>query len=183
MAKDKEKARKKGRRAYLDDIRPNLAGEYVYTGSHYRYKPEAKSFRRALTEIVLLAVLSLASLLAAGCVRAGGMGNCFYVIIPYIAEAIAVFTLVWAVTKLLINGEKLREYIYAASVEKLPVRTLLSAIFAAAGTLCIIIFIILNGIDGSIGEIILLLVAKIVAIAAPLILRKLLSSLNWEKEL
>ncbi len=182
MAKDKNQTRKKGRRAYLDDIRPNLAGEYVYTGAYYRYQADKKSFARALSEIVLLAALSLAAVIASGFVRAGGMANCFYVLIPYMAETIAVVTLVWAVGKLLIKGERLREYVYGSSVLKIPVRAFLSAIFAIVGAVCIIVFIILNGIDGSIGEIIILLVAKIFGISSPFALRKLMRGLNWEKD-
>lgn len=170
----------KGRRAYLNDIRPNLAGEYVYVGNYYCYVPKGKSFRRALAEIIALSLLSLAGLVAAGFVRAGGMANCVYVIVPYMAEAIAVFTMLWAVCKLLFKGRRLREYVYGSSVAKLPVRTVCSASFAGLGLLCIIIFSAINGIDGSIGEFVLLLLAKAVAIAAPLLLRKLINSLSWE---
>ncbi len=181
MAKDRDNSKKKGRKSYLSDIQPNLAGEYVYTGDHWSYVPEGKTYRRAMTEIVILSLLSLAALVAAGFVRAGGMGNCFYVIIPYMAEAISVFTLELAVYKILVKGKKLRDYVYTASVPKLPVRALLSAVFSAIGAACIIVFIIINGIDGSLGEIITLFTAKLIAIAAPLFLRKLMSTLRWEK--
>lgn len=182
MAKEKEKAKKKGRKAYLNDIRPNLSGEYVYTGAHLSFVPENKSYRRASSEISAAALLSLAALVAAGFVRAGGMGNCFYVLIPYMAEAIAVFTLLLAVYKLLSRGSRLRDYEYESSVVKMPVRALLSAIFAAVGLVCILVFVGINGADGSPGELVLLFAAKAVAIAAPLFLRKLLSALRWEKE-
>ena len=182
MAKEKEKAKKKGRRAYLQDIRPNLSGEYVYTGAHLNFVPEKMSFRRAAFAIAGYALLSLAGFVAAGFVSAGGMGNCFYVIIPYIAEAIAVFTLLLAVYKAISRGSRLRDYEYESSVVKMPVRALLSAIFAAIGLVCIAVFTAINGIDGSAGEFALLLVAKAVAITVPFLMRKLLASLRWEKE-
>lgn len=182
MAKEQDKAGKKGRKSYLNDIQQNLSGEYIYTGAHWSYVPEGKSYPRAVFEIVIFSLLSLAAVVSAGLVRAGGMGNCFYVLFPYIAELIAVFTLELAVYKLAVKGKKLRAYEYSASVEKIPVRAMLSAVFAGIGIVCIIIFVIINGIDGSFGEIILLFCAKAVGIAAPLFLRRLMGALRWKKD-
>ncbi len=182
MAKEKGKAKKKGRKSYLQDIRPNLSGEYVYMGAHLNFVPEKMSYRRAASAMAVYALLSLAGLAAAGFVRAGGMGNCFYVLIPYMAEAIAVFTLLLAVYKALSRGSRLRDYEYESSVVKMPVRALLSAVFAAVGLVCIAVFTAINGIDGSVGEFALLLAAKALAIIAPFLLRRFLASLRWEKE-
>lgn len=177
-----ENKKKKGRKAYLNDIQPNLAGEYVYVGAHYRYASEGMSYSRARAAIMLLEGLSLLSLIAAGCVSAGGMGNCVYVIVPYIAEAIAVFVTAYAVFKLVMGGEKLREYVYEASVKRIPGGALCSSVFAVVSAVCILVFTILNGIDGSAGEFVLLTAAKAVGIAAPLFLRKFIKTLKWEKE-
>lgn len=176
-----DNSKKRGRRDYLSDIQPNLAGEYVYTGEHWSYVAGDRSYSRAIIEIIVFSLLSLAAAVAAGLVRAGGMSNCFYVLFPYIAELIAVFTLQLAVYKLAVKGKRLRAYDYSSSVEKIPVRALLSAVFSGIGTVCIIIFVILNGIDGSLGEISLLFLAKAVAIVSPICLRKLMAALRWEK--
>lgn len=180
MANTGSSKKKKGRRSYLNDIQPNLAGEYVYVGKYYCFVPQGKSYGKAIAEIVILALLSLAGLVAAGFVNAGGMGNCFYVIIPYMGEAISVFVLLWAVSKLLIKGEKLREYVYGSSVLRIPTAAVCCAAFAAVGIVCILIFTILNGPDGSIGEMMFLLLGKAFAVAAPLLLRRLIKSLRWE---
>ncbi len=182
MAKENNKTRKKGRKAYLNDIRPNLSGEYVYTGAHLNFVPGKRSYRQAASGMAAYALLSLAGLVAAGFVRAGGMGNCFYVLIPYMAEAVAVFTLLLAVYKTLSRGSRLRDYEYESSVVKIPVRALLSSVFAAVGLVCVLVFVILNGPDGSLGELIALLAAKAVAIVVPLLLRSFMASLCWEKE-
>ena len=71
MAQDKPKRKRKNRKAYLNDIRPNLSGEYVYVGAHYRYAGTDKSYGRAIAGIVVPALLSLAGFLAAGFVNAG----------------------------------------------------------------------------------------------------------------
>jgi len=180
MANTGDKKKKKGRRSYLNDIRPNLAGEYVYVGDYYCYVPQGKSYRRAVAELSLLTLLGFLALVAAGFVNAGGMGNCFYVIIPYMGEAISVFVLLWDVRQIIIKGEKLREYVYGSSVLRIPAASLCCAAFAGAGVVCILIFTILNGIDGGAGEYLLLLAAKTVAVAAPILLRRLVKSLKWE---
>lgn len=182
MAQDKSKRPHKNRKAYLKDIRPNLSGEYVYVGAHYRYAGKDLSYGKAIAGIAVPALLSLAAFVAAGFVNAGGMSNTFYVLIPYMAEAIAVFTLLWAVCKLLMNGQRVRDYIFDASFNKLPVRALLSSVFAAVGMVSIIVFVAINGPDGSMGELVLLFAAKILAIVAPLVLRKLVKLVKWEKE-
>lgn len=177
---DKGKKNKKGRKAYLNDIRPNLAGEYVYVGDYYTFVPDGKSFPRALAEIIICSLLGFLGLVCAGFVEAGGMGNCFYVIIPYMGEAISLFVLLWAVSKLLFKGSKLREYVYGSSVLRIPGAATVTAAFAGAGALAIIVFTVLNGIDGSAGEYILLLLGKALNIAAMLMLRKLMKSLSWK---
>ena len=182
MAKEDNKTRRTGRRAYLNDIQPSLSGEYVYVGAHYRFVAEEKTYLRSMLEISVLAFLSLAGFLAAGFVRAGGMSNCIYVLVPYMAEAIAVFTLLLALGKALIKGRRLREYEYEASIVKLPVRALLSAVFSAVGLIGIIIFVIINGAGGSVAELVVLLVGKVVSVVAPVALRKLMAALHWEKE-
>ena len=176
------KGKKKGRRAYLNDIQPNLAGEYVYTGAYYVYAGKDMSFSKARSRVLFLSMLSMLALIAAGFVRAGGMGNCYYVLIPYMAEAISVFVTAGAAARLLLNGEKLREYIYGAIIPRIPKAAVCSAAFAAVGCVCIIVFIIFNGMDGPAGEMVLLAIAKAVAIAAPLLLRKHVLSLEWKRE-
>lgn len=176
------KGKKKGRRAYLNDFQPNLAGEYVYTGVYYAYDGKDMDFPKARSRVLLFSMLSMLGLIGAGCVSAGGMGNCFYVLIPYMGEAISVFVTAWAVVRLLLNGSRLREYIYGAIIPRIPVAALCSAVFAAVGCVCIAIYIILNGIGGPVGELALLIAAKAAAISAPLLLRRHVKSLQWKKE-
>ena len=98
------------------------------------------------------------------------------------AEAIAVFTLLLAVYKAISRGSRLRDYEYESSIVKIPVRALLAAVFAAAGVVCIVIFIVFNGLDGGVGELVLLIAAKAVSVAAAILLRRLMASLRWENE-
>lgn len=182
MAKDNSKPPKKGRKAYLNDFQPNLAGEYTYTGAHYRYAGNKMSYRSARAQVIISVSAMLAGLLAPGFVRAGGMGNCFYVLIPYMAEAISVFVTLYAVFKMLTGSERLREYIYEKSVLRIPGGCICCAAFAALGFICSMIFSAINGIGGSTAEAAVLIVGKTLGITAPLSMRKHILSLEWKKE-
>ena len=182
MAKENSKSPKKGRKAYLNDFQPNLAGEYTYVGAHYRYVENKMSYRSARGQVIFGAAAMLVGLLAPGFVRAGGMGDCFYVLIPYMAEAIAVFVTLYAVVKMLGGGERIREYIFEKSVKRIPAGCLCCSVLAAIGFVCSMIFSAINGIGGSTLEAAVLIIGKLLGIVAPMTLRKHILGLNWEKE-
>ena len=182
MAKDTNNTRKKGRKAYLNDFQPNLAGEYTYTGAHFRYTGSGVDYRLCRRGTMFGAIAMLVGLLAPGFVNAGGMGNCFYVLIPYMGEAISVFVTLWAVFKMLAGGERLREYIYEKSVKRIPAGCICCAGFAALGFVCSMVFSAINGIGGSTAEAAVLIVGKVLGVAAPLSMRKHILAQTWEKE-
>ena len=181
MAQNSKKAPKKGRKAYLNDFQPNLAGEYTYNGAHYHYVGEGMSYGSVRRNTVFGAAAMLVGLLAPGFVRAGGMGNCFYVLIPYMAEAISVFVTMFAVFKMLTGGERIREYIFEKSVKRIPAGCVCCAVFAAIGFVCSMVFSAINGIGGSTVEAAVLIVGKCLGVTAPLALRKHILGLSWEK--
>ena len=48
-----EKNKKRGgRRAHLNDFHVNLAGDYVYTGTHYSYVDQGRSRDRVQRELL-----------------------------------------------------------------------------------------------------------------------------------
>ena len=180
MAEQKKK--RSGRKAYLNDFQPNLAGEYTYTGLHYRYAGEAMTYPKARAYTIFSALVMILGLLAPGFVSAGGMGNCFYVLIPYMAEAISVFVTMFAVYKMLSGGEKLREYIYEKSIPRIPRGCVCCSAFAAIGFVCSMIYSAINGIGGSTLEAAVLIIGKCLGVSAPLAMRKHILGLVWEKD-
>ena len=83
-----EKNKKRGgRRAHLNDFHVNLAGDYVYTGTHYSYVDQGRSRDRVQRELLGLSVAVMLAVVAGGCSDAPAMLNCWYVILPYICEA------------------------------------------------------------------------------------------------
>ena len=137
-----EKNKKRGgRRAHLNDFHVNLAGDYVYTGAHYSYVDQGRSRDRVQRELLGLSVAVVLAVVAGGCSDAPAMLNCWYVILPYICEAAAAVSVIWAVLRLRKAEEPIREYIYKKSVQALPHRAMLCMIFAGLGFVTMVLYL------------------------------------------
>ncbi len=168
-----EKKTKKGRRAYLNDFRQGADGKYVYTGAHYELQPREKlpSFRWRL---LLLSVLMAAVTVARGCNPAGGMLNCFYVILPYILEVGGVAFTVYAALSFLLSAYPAREYSFLKTVRRLPALAGFSATCAGVGVFVQGIYLILHRGAGQTLPLILAgFLAEACSIAFSLMLRRL----------
>lgn len=62
--------------------------------------------------------------------RAGAMQQ-FYVLLPYAGALVAGISAVWALARMSRGGARLRSYVYEETVAKLPLRCLLTGVFAA----------------------------------------------------
>ncbi len=115
MSEQKDSKKKKNRRTYLNDFKLQDNGEYIYKGTVYRYIGEWNRCRRSLwTLCAALAALIIAS----GLLPSAGMMNEFYVILPYLGEAVTAALLIYAVYKLTKGDGNIREYIYVKTFER-----------------------------------------------------------------
>ena len=165
-----EKNKKRGgRRAHLNDFHVNLAGDYVYTGAHYTYVDQGRSRDRVQRELWGLSIAILLAVVAGGCSDAPAMLNCWYVILPYICEAAAAVSVIWAVARLRKAEDPIREYVYKKSVQPLPHRAMLCMIFA--------------GLDsgGRVASVITYLALKALVAGGAWLLWRYMLTLKWEK--
>ncbi len=167
-----QKKKREPRRSYLNDFKLNAAGRYEYFGRHFVWDNPNKDRKRAFMLAWALTVTLIGLTLASGCDPAAGMSNTFYVILPYIAEFAALFSVVWGACRLTFGGERLREYVYRETVPKLPRRTLLVAVSAGVGLVGSAVFIILNGFEGRVLLSLTYPIAKAAEIAVALWLRQ-----------
>ncbi len=168
------------RRAYLDHFTKTASGEYVYAGGHYIFQNTGKSRKRALLELWLLGGGGAFAVLAGGCIPAPGVGNCAYVLIPYVASVIAVFSMLWAVGQLSLGGDPIREYIYRDSVEKLPRRAVITAVCTLLALVGEGIYLALHRQALAWGAVFLVLMA--LGAGAALWSRRTIKRLNWTKK-
>lgn len=131
-------------REYLDDFRKDINGSYLYHGS-YRSYAGSTAYATMRCRLWLMCGGALAALAAAGMVPAPGAMQQFYVLLPYAAALVACISVVWALARMSRGGERLRSYVYDQTVAKLPLRCLLTGVFAALAAAGEIIDVFLNG--------------------------------------
>lgn len=177
-----EKKKRSGRRAYLDNFRRSASGEYIYTGDYYTYiNSGGKPRKRALAELWAPAAACAAASLASGCLSANGAGNCIYVLLPYILELALAASVVWGMAKLSSGGDPIREYVYEASVPKLPRRAAACAIFALAGLVGEGVFLLLHGFGGKTAATLVYLALKLAAASIAMVFRGNIKRFEWQK--
>lgn len=171
--------KRKGRRAYLEDFKPNAAGEYIYYGTHYAWCGGRK---RPLRRLWLLSAAGFCASLVNGCIPGTGMDGRPYVVLPYVAALIGSFSQLWAVGRLSGGGDPLREYVYDATVKKLPLRAILTAVCAGVAILGELAGMIFTPFSGKIPFAILFMALETVALAAAFLLRRTILRLEWTKK-
>ncbi len=140
--------RKRGSRAYLDAFQKDREGNYIYTGKLYIWQGEESALRR---RIVIAGALSAGMLFlaaAALCVDAPGTTGCVYVLFPAVLALPGSISVCWGVARLWAGGTSMREYVYQATMEKVPGRAAATGAMAAAAILGESIYLLKNGTGG-----------------------------------
>lgn len=166
------------RRSYLRQFERSASGEYVYTGNLYAYSEKNTARRSTLISYWIPAAVMAAASFCQGFLPASGMLNCAYVILPFIAGFLCAVSAVWALVKLSTAKEPLREYVYSATVQVLPVRALFTLVFAVASVIGECVFLLTHGLTEP-GKTVLLLVLMLAETAAALLLRKKTKPSRW----
>ena len=81
---EEKKYGRRGRRAYLDDFRQTVTGEYIYIGATYAFQGTAECRKKGLLRWGLLAVGMAAVAVVGGCISAPGTTHCAYILLPYV---------------------------------------------------------------------------------------------------
>lgn len=172
----------RGRAKQARYFAPSATGEYVYTGAHYTQAPGRLTWKQAMARRWAMGLAMAALVVLSGCIPVPGMTNTFYVLLPYAGELVSVCSLVWAVGRMAAGGERLREYVYEETVLRLPVRTVLAAVFSAVTAAGEGLFLALHGAEGGkTGYIAAFLLAQVCVLAISLIWRRMERGVFWEK--
>lgn len=169
----------KKKKSALEQFQKNAAGDYVYTGKHYGFVSGEKSRKRALVELWVLSGAMGACSLGAGMFPAPGTVNTFYVLIPMAAAMISAMAALWALGQLSAGGDPLKEYVYEASVVKLPGRLMAVTVFSVLMMACELLYLILNGGWGR--AVIGVLVLEAAAAVLAQVTKRTFSCLEWQE--
>jgi hypothetical protein len=172
------KKEKKGRRAHLDHFRMNDEGQFVYKGDLYTFSGDRSHYMKKLW---ICCVLIMIAVVLEGCIQIPGMDDCFYVLIPYVITLMSAVSVCWAMGRLTAGGYPLKEYVYEATVPKLPERTVWVILFAGLGTVCGIIYVLTSGTDGKTAGFIIFLILNLIVIFLAYRMRQTVLSMQWHK--
>lgn len=172
---------KKKSKPYLDDIKKNEQGKYVYEGRHYAWDLEGKSRGHALMGLWIPAFVMILAQVAGGFLPAPGMGNCFYLILPYAAGLLSSVSVVWALGKFCAAGERVREYVYQAVKEQVPFRTALTAACAALAAAGEAVYVFRHGAEENALYVVLFFIIEAVVCGAALRIRVIFVHIKWKQ--
>ena len=127
-----------------------------------------------------IAVLLTASVIGSGLIDAAGMVNTFYVIVPFIGEVCALFAIWWNLSKLLMEGEKIRGYIFESVNNKVDPATLILVFFAVLGLVMSVVFQATNGFEGKMFKCFLYLFTKALNAVLAFLMKKYYNTLKWK---
>ncbi|MGN0204875.1 MAG: hypothetical protein ACI4BB_10050 [Coprococcus sp.] len=177
-----QKKRYRGRRkTYVDDYRINENGEYEYQGVRYQWNISEAEGRRLLLQLRLMGPLIFIFILLAGCIPSPGVNHWPFLMIAYLVGlvvSLSLWILLWQMC-----GEKspMRGYVYDETVEKLPFRILLTAVFTIASILGEVVYVILYGTEGKAFGAVLFIILEIMALICTMYTWKRFQTVKWEK--
>lgn len=137
--------KKKGRRAYLEDIHRTADGRFIYTGPCFEYDEEFNTRSSVVARLWLMLLPAVAACVGGGCFVTPFMRDTWYTIGPYGFEFALMGTVLWAVCRITGNGKILREYVRKQTFGALPLRCWLAAGFAGIGLIGAVVYIIAHG--------------------------------------
>ena len=170
------KKKRRGRRAYLEDFHQNVAGEYIYTGQTHAWQaPRGKT----LLKLWLCAIAAIGAAVAAGCVPNTGMERRVWALIPYVLMLISSGVQGWLLYKLTDGGDPVRDYVWKASVPRLPVVGIVTCILALASIMTEIANIFAPNFAGTLPFALGLIALAVLAGATSVVLSRTVKGLEW----
>jgi hypothetical protein len=173
--------KKERREQKLRDITQDSAGRVVYTGDLWRIADSGgpgSALRQRMLLIAGLGVLAL-TVLGSGCIDAENAMGAFYVVLPYIGEVSALFGLAWNAVKLIRTGE-VRTYALDHAKPRIAGACRILTVFAAAGLVMSVLYIVLNGMGDKPADGIAYLLLKFAAAVIAEWYRRLFVTTEWE---
>ena len=173
--------KKEQREERLREITQDSSGRMIYTGELWRIADSGgpgSALRQRMLLIAGLGVLALI-VLGSGCIDAKNAMGAFYVVLPYIGEVSALFGLAWNAVKLIRAGD-VRTYTLEHAKPRIPGACRILTVFAAAGFVLSVLYLVLNGIGEAPADSISYILLKFAAAILAEWYRRLFLSTEWE---
>ena len=163
---------------YLDNFKLGADGKYIYTGDVYTLKGD---YKKIYLKISVLCVLLALCITGSGFINAAGMNNSFYVIIPFVAEVICLFVILWNSVRVIYAGQNVRAYIYEPGVPRITAGALAISIFAFLALVGSAVFTVLHGFEEKMLQCIIYWILELVSVPVGIALNRFVGKQEWEK--
>ena len=172
---------RKKKNAQLQHYHKNESGGYDYDGGHWLWQDDQKRipFVRAGCARFIIA---LGLMVLAGCLPAPGADHAVYILLPYAAGLVAGVLALMAFIRLGLEKERLRDYVYDASVMKLPGRLSVSLAGALVAGAAQLLYVVIYRPEEGLMWATLYAVCELAAGGLMLIQKKKGDALSWVKE-
>ena len=164
--------------------RQDLGGKYPgpYAGAAVADLDSGEPGSALRQRMMLIAGLGTLALivLGSGCIDAKNAMGAFYVVLPYIGEVSALFGLAWNAVRLIRTGSGIRTYALEHAKPRIPGACRILTVFAAAGFVLSVLYIVLNGMGEKPADSIAYLLLKLAAAVIAEWYRRLFISTEWE---
>lgn len=176
-----EKKQKKKRRAYLDDFKKNDSGDYVYEGAMYAFCERDESRKKMLAKVCGLCGALVFTAVVNGFLPVPGLQNSAFVLLPFAVELIASISCCVAVGRIILNGKALREYVYQATVMKLPGRSAIALFGAGAALFGELLYLAQDFSQARSVYVLIFFVLQLASFGSALYLHRESKAQRWEK--
>ena len=150
----------KGRKAYLNDFRKNEQGEYEYQGNLYEWQGEKKEYLKNIGILLGCCVIMLTMLVLGTCLDAPGALNCIYVMFPAAISLVFGISVAWGIGRLCFAEYPMRAYIYEATFQAIPFRSMGTMISAGITIVGEVMYLLLHGIENMLTGAVILILAE-----------------------
>ncbi len=125
-----------------------INGRHVYTGKVHEYADDNPvEFEVMIKRMLAYSAAASVPAVAAGCLRAPGLINTWWVIIPYGAYVLTALAMLLGSVRLLVNEKPLIDRIYKRTAQMLPPRCGAHALFSCILILTYFINLLVSGDD------------------------------------
>ena len=173
-----EKNVRKKERERLKDFGPDDNGKMAYLGDHVRLV--AGQDRRRLAAALWAACgVGAMSVLGASLANPAGLSGCPYVVLPYVAQFVAMVSVLWGMGRFSVAGERVRAYVRDETVGALPRRAVVAA---ALGLVAVVgeVALLATGGSAPAAADFAFLACEAVSVVALVTLRRLCLATEWE---
>ncbi|MCH5171094.1 MAG: hypothetical protein J1F24_07390 [Oscillospiraceae bacterium] len=176
----KEKRGRAGKASYFV---PAASGKYVYSGPLYSPDESNITAKKANVRRMLFSIGITALSAICGFLPVPGLGNTFFVLVPYALTLIFAAVSLWKAGRISHwGGENLREYVYNTTVVRLPLYLMLCVLFAVLSIVGEAVYLILNGINKAELPFVIIFFCISAAVSVlTLIWRKVETAIKWNK--